>query len=241
MPAYRILITEDDDKLREGLAVSLSSTEIIADVSESLGKTAKKLSESEYDLLILDVNLTDGNGVDFYKSVKEKNPDFDIPVIFLTVNDTELDIVTAFRLGAVDYVTKPFSLMVLRERVNSALKRYAAVKKAKSENKEIDDIFIDGIYNFNFTKYEYTVKSQPVILSSAEQKLLKVLVSNKGIIIPRERIMEYLWSCDSDFIEDNALTAAIKRLRYKLGSDCIKTVYGLGYMWSKNKADTEDF
>lgn len=229
MPNYKILIIEDDDKLRDGLAVSLSSSEILTEAAGTLNQASEIILECEFDLLILDVNLTDGNGVDFYRGLRKKG--FEIPVIFLTVNDTELDIVTAFKLGAVDYVTKPFSLMILRERINSALLRWSAVKKAKSENREADDVFIDGIYSFNFTNYEYTVSGQPVMLSTSEQKLLKLLTANKGMIVPRERIIEYIWGCDSDFIEDNALTAAVKRLRLKLGSDTVKTIYGLGYMW----------
>lgn len=213
-----ILVVEDDDKLRKGLALSLSSYNQEIKVAASIKEAKESLKMYTFDLIILDSNLPDGSGIDFCKEVNIKT---DIPIIFLTANDTELDIVTAFRVGATDYVTKPFSIMVLRERVKAVLRR----------GQSKDEIYQDDFFYFNFTTFEYKIDGKEVILSVVEQKILRILIGNKNKIIPRERLIDVVWSCNEEFIDDNALTMAIKRLRFKIGNEVIKTVYGLGYMW----------
>ncbi|ABX41619.1 response regulator transcription factor [Lachnoclostridium phytofermentans] len=213
-----ILVVEDDEKLRNGLVLSLSSNNQEVKAAPSIKSAKELLKIHKFDLLILDCNLPDGNGIEFCREISGAT---EIPIIFLTVNDTEIDIVSAFRVGATDYVTKPFSIMVLRERVKAALRR----------NKCRDDIYKDDYYYFNFTALEYKIEGVEVILSVVEQKIIKLLVCNKNKIIPRERLIDLVWSCNEEFIDDNALTMAIKRLRFKIGNEAIKTVYGLGYMW----------
>lgn len=214
----RILVVEDDEKLRKGLALSLSSYNQEIKVAASIKEAKESLKMYTFDLIILDSNLPDGSGIDFCKEVNIKT---DIPIIFLTANDTELDIVTAFRVGATDYVTKPFSIMVLRERVKAVLRR----------GQSKDEIYQDDFFYFNFTTFEYKIDGKEVIFSVVEQKILRILIGNKNKIIPRERLIDVVWSCNEEFIDDNALTMAIKRLRFKIGNEVIKTVYGLGYMW----------
>jgi Response regulators consisting of a CheY-like receiver domain and a winged-helix DNA-binding domain len=235
MPKYTILIAEDDDKLREGLTVSLASEDISAFSASSVSEAEGMLVSRGFDLLLLDGNFPDGNGIDLCRRLKDNasgkyGANSDIPVIFLTVNDMEIDIVSAFKSGAADHVTKPFSLMVLRERIKSALITYDAIRVSGQSAQ--DDVYADGAYEFNFSAYKYYANGSEVTLSTAEQKLLKILTANRDIIITREKFIDLMWSCDSDFIEDNALTVAIKRLRSKLGGDNIKTIYGLGYMWT---------
>lgn len=218
MNKIKILLIEDDSNLRSGLALALSS-DIITVVEASTVREARKLfNDRLFDIILLDINLPDGSGVELCKSIRQIS---NIPIIFLTVNDTEIDIVSAFKIGANDYVTKPFSIMVLRERILAVLRQTCGN----------DNIFAQGVYTFNFSTFEYKVNGETVILSTVEQKILKLLVSNKKLIIPRERIIDSVWSAEGEFIDDNALTVAVKRLRSKIGDNAIKTVYGLGYIW----------
>lgn len=217
-----VLIIEDDDNLRSGLILALEQDSISTIGAASLQEGKNLLQSRHVDLIILDCNLPDGNGIDFCREFRKSS---NIPIIFLTVNDAEIEIVSAFRVGATDYVTKPFSIMVLRERVNAALRR----------NESSINTYSDDIYYFNFDLMEYKVNGTNLILSTIEQKILKLLVMNRNMILPREHLIEAIWSINGDFIDDNALTVAVKRLRHKIGANAIKTVYGLGYMWEGSK------
>lgn len=218
----KILIVEDDKSLREGLYKSLRTDEIITFSASNISEAYKIFSSENIDLIILDCNLPDGNGVDFCFEIKKSNT---VPVIFLTVLDSELDEVTAFRAGGCDYIKKPFSLMVLCERVKSVLERTGYNNM----------IYNDGKYYLDFYNIIFKFDNNDLILSATEQKLLHILVENKNRIMSRTLLMEKIWSCDSDFIDENALSVSVKRLRSKLGNNCIKTVYGLGYMWVGDK------
>jgi len=217
-----VLIIEDDDSLRSGLLLALEQDSISTIGAASLQEGKKLLKLNRVDLIVLDCNLPDGNGIDFCREFRKSS---NIPIIFLTVNDAEIEIVSAFRVGATDYVTKPFSIMVLRERINAALRRFDGY----------GNIYSDDTYYFNFDLMEYKVNGSNVILSTVEQKILKLLVMNRNMILPREHLIETVWSVNGDFIDDNALTVAVKRLRQKIGANAIKTVYGLGYMWEGSK------
>ena len=186
------------------------------------------MSTDSFDLIILDVNLPDGNGFDYLKSLKDIYPA--VPVIMLTANDLESDIVAGLEKGADDYITKPFSLAVLRARVDVQLRR----KRDKDPLLSSRPVTV-GDFSFDFDRMEYTRCGNPVILSRTEQKLLRILVENAGITISRDRLIDAVWTGDAEFVDENALSVAVKRLRDKLDAgDCIKTVYGIGYMWVKD-------
>ena len=216
-----ILIVEDDTALREGLAAALQSAAVTTASAANLAEARRILCECTFDLLLLDCNLPDGSGIDLCREVTAAQ---DIPVIFLTVRDAEIDEVTAFRAGACDYIKKPFSLTILQERIAAALRR-------RSPN----HIYEDSRFRFDFTELTFTADGQRVILSSTEQKLLAVFCSHKGQILERQTLVDKIWSCDSDYIDENALSVTVKRLRNKLGADCIGTVYGMGYVWKGAK------
>ena len=216
-----ILIVEDDTALREGLAAALQSAVVTTASAANLAEARHILRERTFDLLLLDCNLPDGSGIDLCREVTAVQ---DIPVIFLTVRDAEIDEVTAFRAGACDYIKKPFSLTILQERIAAALRR-------RSPN----HIYEDSRFRFDFTELTFTADGQRVILSSTEQKLLAVFCSHKGQILERQTLVDKIWSCDSDYIDENALSVTVKRLRNKLGADCIGTVYGMGYVWKGAK------
>ena len=222
-----ILIIEDDITLNKGIMLTLRQNDINIKQAFTLEDSRNILKKEKIDLIILDVNLPDGNGFDFCKEIREKST---IPIIFLTACDMELDIVTGLELGADDYITKPFSLMVLRARVMVALIR---LENKNSNNKiTIDNLILD------FDKMEFTKDNNKINLSKTEQKLLKMLITNKGRVLTREQLIDNVWDNDSEFVEENALTVNIKRLREKIEDNkskpkYIKTVYGIGYIFSE--------
>ncbi|MFD0869127.1 acetate metabolism regulatory protein [Chlamydia abortus] len=221
-----ILIVEDDISLNKGIMLTLARDGIAIRQAYDLAAANKLLLEEPIDLIILDVNLPDGSGLDFCEQVRRRSR---VPIIFLTANDLEADIVTGFELGGDDYITKPFSLMVLRARVMAVLRRM--------EPQNEDQWTIDHL-SFDFGKMDFRKHGQPLLLSRTEQKLLKVLVANRGIILTREQIMDKVWTHEAEFVDENALTVTVKRLRAKIEEEpsspkYIKTVYGLGYIWSE--------
>lgn len=223
----RILIVEDDRTLASGLCRALKNQETEAIAAENLHTAKEHLSNGEVALVILDVNLPDGNGFDFLPYVKNE---YDIPVIMLTANDLESDIVAGLEAGADDYITKPFSLAVLRARVNTQLR--------KANDRKIADRFVSCNYIFDFERMEFRVDGVMVELSKTEQKLLRILTDNAGITISRDRLIDRIWTDGAEYVDENALSVTVKRLRDKLNAkDCIRTVYGIGYMWVKNNED----
>ena len=174
----------------------------------------------------MDINLPDGNGLDLVREIREKNLAY--PIILLSANDTDADVVKGLDIGADDYVTKPFSLSVLRARVNTQLR-----KKETFTDNEV--IAIDA-FSFDFERMIFTADGVEISLSKTEQRLLKLLVFNRGVILSRDDLIDRLWTDGAEYVDENALSVAIKRLRDKLNAkDYIKTVYGLGYMWVKNQ------
>lgn len=222
----RILVVEDNSALGEGICLALRSSEIEAKQVKNLQMARRELKESRLDLVILDVNLPDGSGLELLKELRRSpNP----PIILLTANDLETDIVAGLELGADDYITKPFSLAVLRARANTQLR-----KSAQSP----DRVELDG-YVFDFGRMEFSRDGQSVELSKTEQKLLRCLVQNRGITLSRETLIDRIWTGNAEYVDENALSVTVKRLRNKLEKapaqpQYIKTVYGLGYTWALN-------
>ena len=220
-----ILLVEDDRALSNGVKLALQGTECMVNQCFSL-KEARQTELEKVHLVLLDINLPDGNGLDFLKEVKEKSS---TPVILLTANDMEMDIVVGLESGADDYITKPFSLAVLRARVNARL-RGAQEKEHFKYNA--------GRFLFDFYEMKFMVEGIEVELSKTEQKLLRVLVENKGRTLERGTLIDKIWTEGAEFVDENALSVSIKRLRDKLEQTpakpaYIKTVYGIGYKWEE--------
>lgn len=218
----KILIVEDDSTLSAGLCRALKSDETETASAGDLKSARELLAKGGVSLVILDVNLPDGNGFDFLAYIKSE---YRLPVVMLTANDLETDIVAGLEAGADDYITKPFSLAVLRARINTQLRR--------SEEKK-DGRFITDRYVFDFDRMEFTVDGTAAELSKTEQKLLRILTANAGMTLPRDRLVDRIWTDGSEYVDENALSVTVKRLRDKLDAkDSIKTVYGIGYTWVK--------
>lgn len=220
----QILIIEDDTKLNTGIKLALRS-EYLCIQAFSLQSAREAFYKQHLDLILLDVNLPDGNGMDFLTEIRNTST---LPVILLTANNMEMDIVTGLELGANDYITKPFSLMVLRARVGVQLRN----------GKNSGEVFRSGDFCFNFYKMEFLNGNANLELSKTEQRLLRCLIENKGRNVNRNQLIDEVWQGETEFVDEHALTVAVNRLRSKLGDnpsnpECIKTVYGMGYTWSR--------
>lgn len=219
----KILLLEDDAALGNGIRLALQSPEMRLTLCATLAQAREALGQARFDLLILDVNLPDGSGLELLDTVRKTSR---VPVILLTANDMEMDIVTGLESGADDYITKPFSLAVLRARVNAQLRRGA--KAAEVE--------IDG-FRFDFDRMEFRKNGALLELSKTEQKLLRILVENRGQTLPRTALVDRIWTDGAEFVDENALSVTVKRLRDKLedrpsSPRYLKTVYGIGYTWA---------
>ena len=212
-----ITIIEDDIGLNNGIALALKQEDITFFQLYRLGD----FQPSEpTGLIILDINLPDGNGFDFLRKLRQNS---DVPVIILTANDLETDEVMGLELGADDYITKPFSLMVLRARIDKVLKKI---------NSSANNVYTDDTYSFDFNKMEFYVDGSSVELSKTEQKLLRLLIQNKGQTLTRDLLVDRIWTDGADYVDENALSVTVGRLRKKLdAANYIQTVYGIGYAW----------
>ncbi|MEW9096270.1 MAG: response regulator transcription factor [Clostridiaceae bacterium] len=223
----RILIIEDDEMLSAGLRFDLEADGYVVNTAYTIKQALESIEHKEYDLIVIDVNLPDGNGFFLCSKIKERK---DIPIIFLTACDMESDQIKGFDLGADDYITKPFSMPLFRKRVSVVLKR--------NENANIKNLYSDGYLIINFDTLEAIKDSETISLTPTEYKLLKLFISNAGIVLTRQILLERLWDNDGNFVDEHALTVNINRLRSKIESPnhkYIKTIYGMGYQWAGEK------
>ena len=220
----RILVVEDDQLLNKTLSYNLSAVGYSVDGAMSKAVAIRFLEKQDYDLIVLDVNLPDGNGFDICHEVKERRPD--TAVIFLTANDMESDMLKGFELGADDYVTKPFPISVFQKKVSALLSRITKQSGG--------DFYDDGNLLINFSELTAALSGQAVTFTPLEYRLLKVLTSNSKQVLTRGQLLEKLWDAEENYVDEHALTSAISRIRGKIevnGYQYIKTVYGMGYMW----------
>ena len=205
--------------LSEGLCLALKETKSTINQFHTLRDARIALAAAAPALVILDINLPDGSGLDLLREIKRGSS---TPVILLTANDTEMDVVLGLENGADDYITKPFSLAILRARVNTQLRRQEGITQP---------VRIDH-YVFDFEKMLFSIDETAVELSKTEQKLLRLLVENRGATMSRDTLLTRIWPDGTEYVDENTLSVAVKRLRDKLeASEYIKTVYGLGYSW----------
>lgn len=222
----KIFLLEDDATLSRGISMALSGPNCEVIRADCLAQAQEKLAGTSYDLLILDINLPDGSGLDLLRKLRDQGNE--TPAILLTANDLEMDEVTGLEAGADDYITKPFSLAVLRARVHAQLRRGSRSASSKLEV---------GPFVFDFDKMLYRRDNLEIDLSKTEQKLLRVLVENRGHAVSRATLVDRVWTDGAEFVEENALSVTVKRLRGKLEKDpakpeYLKTVYGIGYTWA---------
>ncbi|MBN2795656.1 MAG: response regulator transcription factor [Clostridia bacterium] len=216
----KILLIEDDFDLHEGISLSLkkSNHEIISAYD---GLKAQELLKETYDLILLDVNLPHKNGFDLAMEIQGT------PLIFISARDHEIDVLKGFKHQCEDYITKPFSLAVLKEKINVILKRYQHVSVYSYKN-----------LVFDFQALELKIDDQIIPLTKKESQLIKLLIQNKEKIMTKEMILEQVWDQEGAFVNINTVNVTINRIRNKIETDVkaphwIQTVFGIGYKWSE--------
>ena len=222
-----IFLLEDDEAIGIGLTYSLENEGYNVTLAKSVKEAEKIIDEKEFSLYILDLTLPDGSGYDVCKRIKAKG---DLPVIFLTAYDDEVNLIMGFELGADDYISKPFRVKELMLRIKSVMRRYS--------NETSDGIIKINNLKINTNEAKVYKNNEEIILTAMEYRLLLILLSNRGKVLSRTALLENIWDVAGDFVEDNTLTVYIKRLRDKIEEDpakpeFIKTVRGLGYVIEK--------
>jgi DNA-binding response OmpR family regulator len=222
-----IFLLEDDEAIGIGLTYSLENEGYNVTLAKSVKEAEKIIDEKEFSLYILDLTLPDGSGYDVCKKIKAKG---DLPVIFLTAYDDEVNVIMGFELGADDYISKPFRVKELMLRIKSVMRRYS--------NETSDGIIKINNLKINTNEAKVYKNNEEIILTAMEYRLLLILLSNRGKVLSRTALLENIWDVAGDFVEDNTLTVYIKRLRDKIEEDpakpeFIKTVRGLGYVIEK--------
>lgn len=227
----KILLLEDDVSLIDGLLYSLRKNGFDVEVARTVREAFKYLAEiNKYDLLILDVTLPDGTGFDVCENVRKQN--HQIPIIFLTASDEEVSIIRGLDSGGDDYVTKPFKLGELCSRIRALLRRAGAANGEKNALIECGDITID------FLGSHVSLKGKILDLTSAEYRLLCLLVRNANRVVTRDIILNELWDDTGNFVDDNTLSVYVRRLREKVETDPshpehLITIRGFGYQWKE--------
>ncbi|MBO4775055.1 MAG: response regulator transcription factor [Lachnospiraceae bacterium] len=234
----KIFLLEDDDAIGMGLKYSLEKEGYEVTHVKSVAEAKKAWKTKEYDISILDINLPDGSGYDVCKFLKESE---DIPVIFLTAADAEVNVVMGLELGADDYICKPFRVNELMARIKSVLRR-----AGRGEDKAVEASNTEKLGNLTIytneakvtVKDEATGKEESIELTALEYRLLLTFCNNRGVVLSRNQLLSDMWDISGDFVNDNTLTVYIKRLRDKIEKDpsdpkIIRTVRGMGYIVDK--------
>ena len=228
----RILLIEDDDILAEGVKMNLSLAGFTAESVSDLKEGEKRLDTEAWDLLLLDVNLPDGDGFSFARKVRSIQ---DIPVIFLTAKDMDEDMMIGFESGADDYITKPFNVQILIQRVRAVLGRYR-IGQARSQKIQTGNLTVD------LQSWQVLKSGKELILTPTEFRLLKKFCENPGIVLTRQVLLEEMWDKDGNFVDEHTLTIFVSRLRAKIADEqytYIRTIYGTGYMWTEKNRNEE--
>jgi len=216
----KILIVEDDNNLNRGISLRLGK-EGYQVYSAFTKAEAEQIFKSEtVDMVICDITLPDGSGLEFGKAVRERS---DVLLLYLTALNQEIDFINGYDTGADDYMTKPFSLMVLISKVNALMHRLHDGDGMR---------YISGDIEVRIKDMQVTKNNEPVTLSKTEMQLLLYLMKNAGKIASKENILDQVWGLDGQFVDDNTVAVNISRLKNKLGTDQISNVRVLGYIWT---------
>lgn len=220
-----ILIIEDDESLSRGIAFTFEKDgyHVITAGTIVIGNEA--FSQNKIELIILDIGLPDGSGLDLCKTIRTKSQ---VPIIMLTANNLEIDEVSGLLAGADDYITKPFSLSILRARVETVFRRTGNMKHTLQVGK----------YQLDTDVCKLFYREKEILISATEFKLLNYMMTNAGQVLSKEQILSVLWDNTGNFVDENTLPVNISRLRAKIEDDpknpqTLKTVHGIGYIWDK--------
>ena len=216
-----ILLVEDDENLNRGITLRLQREGYDVLQAFTIRQAGERFREKEVSLIISDITLPDGDGIAFCREIRKTSS---VYFIFLTALNQEIDIVNGYDYGADDYITKPFSLMILLSKVNALMRRVetADIRRLRSGNICLD-----------YHEMKASRDNIPVVLSKKEWLLLAFFLENPRRILTREQLLEAVWGQDGQFVDDNTVPVNISRLRNKIASEEIQTVRGMGYIWTK--------
>ncbi len=221
-----ILLLEDDESLNRGISLKLAKEGYTVLSAAGVTKARRLFEENEIDLIISDITMDDGDGLEFCRMVRKAS---DVHFIFLTALDQEVDVVNGYDAGADDYIAKPFSLMVLISKVNALMRRIGGGSTEEQ---------IIGSYDIRvrFREMKAYKGEEEIFLSKREMQLLLYFLENPKQIISKEQILEAVWDVDGQFVDDNAVPVTISRLKKKISEgdsyEYIKNVRGIGYLWT---------
>ncbi len=227
MIVLKLLLVEDDIALIRGISFALKKEGFEIEATDTISSAKSLIDSEKFDLILLDINLPDGLGFDLCEKVRTYS---NIPIIFLTASQSELDIMNGLDIGGDDYITKPFSVGVLISRVNALLRRVNKIKdKWIIESKDI---------KFYEREMKVKKKDKDIELTKREMKLIHFFMNNPQIILSKEKILESVWDCDGDFVDENVVAVNIGRLRNKIeeipsNPEYIQNIRGVGYIWAQ--------
>ena len=222
-----ILLLEDDKSLNRGISFKLKKEGYNVCTAFNIKEAKDVFENNKVDLIISDVGLPDGSGFDFCEEIRKIS---NVHIIKITALDQEIDIVAGYDIGADDYITKPFSLIVLISKVNAFMRRIG--------NTIIENIIFCGKLKFDYVENKLTKDKEEILLSKNEGKLLKYLMENSSQTVTKEKLMEALWDIDGNFVDENTVAVNIRRLRQKVEDnpsepEYIKNIRGVGYTFAK--------
>ncbi|WP_086349235.1 response regulator transcription factor [Candidatus Enterococcus clewellii] len=218
----KILLLEDDANLNQGITLCLIKEGYEVYPCKTINEAKKTFASEKINLIISDISLPDGSGLDFCKEVRQKSG---VIIIMLTSYNQEYDIVSGYEHGADDYVTKPFSLMILVSKVN------ALIKRLPDNNSKV---FSSGALRLNLSEMKVFIENELVQLSKTEMQMLIYFMENPKQILTQEQLLEKVWDNKGDYVDSNTVSVNISRLRQKIGKEEIKTVRGVGYIWVRD-------
>ena len=224
----KILIIEDDTGLNRGISFALEQDGYQTLCARTLKEGYTLFEKESPDAVILDLNLPDGDGINFCKQIRKlPGEQSNTPLLMLTARDMEVDEIMGLSSGADDYMTKPFSISVLKIRLQNMIRR-------KYPENETEHIIKSGKISIDTRTFRAFCEDEEIILSITEFRLLQYFLEHKNQALLKEQILQHVWDVDGNFVEENTLSVNISRLRKKLGGNYIRTIQGIGYLWEEN-------
>ena len=225
-----IFLIEDDEALAEGISFMLEKEGYETERFSACSDSRRALEQTQPDLILLDWNLPDGDGLMLCREISEK---WKIPILMITARDMEIDQVMCLESGADDYIAKPFSLAVLKARIVALLRRQGGQWEKAGQ-------LISGQIRVDNKEMRAWKEDEELDLSLTEYRILKYFLENKNQVLLKEQILSHVWDNGGKFVEENTLMVNIRRLRTKVEKDAshpeyIKTVHGMGYLWEERK------
>jgi len=225
-----IFLIEDDEALAEGISFMLEKEGYETERFSACSDSRRALEQTQPDLILLDWNLPDGDGLMLCREISEK---WKIPILMITARDMEIDQVMCLESGADDYIAKPFSLAVLKARIVALLRRQGGQSEKAGQ-------LISGKIRVDNKEMRAWKEDEELDLSLTEYRILKYFLENKNQVLLKEQILSHVWDNGGKFVEENTLMVNIRRLRTKVEKDAshpeyIKTVHGMGYLWEERK------